>query len=162
MSERMDIAAAIAGSLSGWVVLPDGADPAVVATLMEDAPVPLPPEYVGLLLAHDGGEGRLGREPGWFRLWPAGEVLRWNREYEILDGLPGFFAIGTNGGGEMLAFDCRREMPWPIVMVPLIAPEPGDALIVAENFNEFARLLGRECPEGARDAPRDDQRDSGS
>src|SRR4051812_46901681 len=114
----MDVAAVITEALAGWTDVPGPAKPAAVARLAAGAPVPLPDEYLALLRLHDGGEGELGAEPGWFCLWPAAEVLTNNREYELPEFLPGFFGFGSNGGGELLALDCRGPRPWPVVMVP--------------------------------------------
>ncbi len=72
----MDVAAIIVDALTGWTHLPGPADPAAVAALADGAPVPLPAEYLALLRLHDGGEGELGAEPGWFCVWPTADGRR--------------------------------------------------------------------------------------
>jgi SMI1 / KNR4 family (SUKH-1) len=144
---RMDLATVVAEGLSGWTDVLGPAEPAAVDRLKAGAPVPLPEEYLALLRLHDGGEGELGAEPGWFCLWPAAEVLANNREYELPQLLHGFFGIGSNGGGELLALDCRGRQPWPVVMVPFIPLDAAEAKLVAADFSGFVRLLGRACPE---------------
>jgi hypothetical protein len=109
----MDVAAVVAEAQAGWQHMPSPADLAVVARLADTAPVLLPAEYLALLRLHDGGEGELGAEPGWFQLWPAAEVLAANRDYQLPEFLPGFFGFGSSGGGELLALDCRGPLPWP-------------------------------------------------
>jgi SMI1 / KNR4 family (SUKH-1) len=139
----MDVAAVIAEAIAGWTYVPDAADPDAISQLMAASPVPLPDEYVALLRLHDGGEGELGAELGWFCLWPAAEVLTNNQEYELPESLPGFFGFGSNGGGELLALDCRARPPWPVVIVPFIPLDAEEARRVAADFSGFVRLLGR-------------------
>ncbi|MGL4462817.1 MAG: SMI1/KNR4 family protein [Planctomycetia bacterium] len=144
----MDVAAVVAESISGWTHRPGPADPAAVEALAAGSLVPLPAEYLELLRLHDGGEGNLGaKQPGWFQLWPVGEVATLNRGYGVVEYLPGFFGFGSDGGGELLALDCRGRPPWPVVIVPFIPLEAEDALPVAADFAEFVRLLGRVVPD---------------
>jgi hypothetical protein len=151
----MDVKAVITEAQAGWQHMPGPADPAAVAGLASAAPVPLPAEYLALLRLHDGGEGELGAEPGWFQLWPAAEVLAANRYYQLPEFLPGFLGFGSSGGGELLALDCRGQFPWPVVMVPFIPLDGAEALPVAADFGGFVRLLGRVCPDAKPDAAAD-------
>ena len=147
----MDVAAVIAESISNWQHCPDPADPDAIAALAVGAPVPLPAEYLALLRLHDGGEGELGAEPGWFQLWPVDEVLTANRDYQLAEFLPGFFGFGSSGGGDLLALDCRGRPPWPVVVVPFIPVDVAEAQSVAADFGGFVRLLGRVCPDAVPD-----------
>src|SRR5262249_26030926 len=79
---RMNVASVIAEVMAGWTHVPGPADPADVAEFSARAPIPLPAEYLALLRLHDGGEGELGADPGWFCLWPTAEVLTNNQEYQ--------------------------------------------------------------------------------
>ncbi len=65
-----------------------------------------------------------------------------NRDYELADYVPGFFAFGGNGGGEMLAFDTRTSAPWKIYAIPYIGNGESDALLVAESFEQFVEMIG--------------------
>ena len=56
--------------------------------------------------------------------------------------VPGFFGFGSNGGGELLAFDVRGSCPWPIVMIPFIPMEVDEAIKVAGSFDELIYLIG--------------------
>ncbi len=143
----MDVASVMAETRNTWRHVPDPADPIAIADLSINAPVPLPTEYLDLLRLHDGGEGELGAEPGWFQLWATSDVLNYNRMYELPELLPGFFGFGSSGGGELLAFDCRGKQPWPVVMVPWIPLDAAEALPVATDFSKFVQLLGRKCPD---------------
>ena len=78
-------------------------------------------------------EGELSCDPGWFQLWPLEECEQLNQDYEVAEYLPGFTAFGSNGGGELLAFDPQSR----IVMVPFVPMEKEEAEVVAQNWAEF-------------------------
>lgn len=130
--------------LDGWQYREAPADPNAVAALSAAAPIELPDEYLSLLRVSNGGGGPLEVEPGWFHLWSAQEVVAANREYEVQERVPGLFGFGSNGGGELLAFDARQGPPWKIVMVPFIGMDESAIMQVAEDFSEFLRATGRE------------------
>src|SRR5687768_3466863 len=73
---------------------------AAMQQLVKSAGVELPADYLTSLHGSSGGEGSLGIEPGWITLWPAQEVIAANRDYRVSEFLPGFFGIGSSGGGE--------------------------------------------------------------
>lgn len=122
------------------------AAPEVVEMLAQRYPG-LPAEYLAFLRAEDGSEGDLGVEPGWVQLWPAADVPVRNEVYEVAEWLPGFLGFGSNGGGELLAFDTRTE-PWRICMVPFIPMEEAEAIEIAPDFAALARLFGMSPPAG--------------
>ena len=109
----------------------------------------LPQSYFDQLAASNGGEGDLGVEPGWIAFWPAEEVLESNAAYSLAEFLPGFFGFGSNGGGELLAFDVRAQEPYPIVMVPFIPLEAREAVQIARSFEELREFIGRSFQETA-------------
>jgi hypothetical protein len=96
-------------------------------------------DYLAFLTLSNGGEGELGLEPGWFHLWSAREVLSLNADYQVESFLPGFFALGSNGGDEMLAFNPAGA----IVTVPFIPMDAADAREIASSFTLFVRAFGR-------------------
>jgi hypothetical protein len=96
--EIMNISDLVADPSAKWGREPP-ADPEAIRSLIAGAGVDLPEDYLSLLRLSNGGEGELGVEPGWFRLWPAGEVIDLNRDYEVAELAPGFFAFGSSGGG---------------------------------------------------------------
>jgi hypothetical protein len=135
----------ITTSMPTWQVAPTGADEAAIQALIATVGVTLPPEYIEYLRVNNGGEGDLAVEPGWFQVWPAEQVIELNRAYEVHDNLPKFFGIGSNGGGELLAFDARSESPWPVVMIPFMPMDEAEARPVAPDFESFVRLMGVPC-----------------
>lgn len=131
----------------GWQHHEPPASPEALRRLASAAPVALPLEYLDLLASSNGGEGELGVEPGWFQLWPAEEVMELNRGYCVPEFLPGFFGFGSNGGGELLAFDLRGGPPYRVTMVPFIPMDADEAVTIAENFAEFVAALGKVLPD---------------
>ena len=124
-----------------WRFASPAADTAIVS-LRAAAPSTLPDSYFALLRVTNGGEGDLGVGPGWFVPWPVEEVLLNNRGYQIAEFAPGLFGFGSNGGGECLAFDLRDTGAGRILMVPFIGMDLREAVVIAENFDQFALLVG--------------------
>jgi hypothetical protein len=114
----------------------------VLAALHDRAGIVLPGSYLAQLAASNGGEGELGVEPGWISFWPAQEVIGLNATYRVPEFLLGFFGFGSNGGGELLAFDVRSPEPFPVVMVPFVPMDPEDAVQIARSFDELRPLIG--------------------
>src|SRR5688572_14806924 len=114
-----------------------------IQKLVDNAGKELPEEYLALLRYSDGGDGVLGLEPGWLQLWSSTDVLENNKDYEIEEYIPGFFGFGSSGGGELLAFDTRRGKPWKIVMIPFVPMSAELAIVIAKDFEEFIRAIGR-------------------
>ena len=125
-----------------WRAAPP-ASASALARLRDEAPVSLPEAYFDQLASSNGGEGDLGVEPGWIAFWPAEEVLSSNAAYSLAEFLPGFFGFASSGGGELFAFDVRPQEPYPIVVVPFVPMEPGEAVRVARSFEELRGLIGR-------------------
>jgi hypothetical protein len=61
----------------------------------------LPEEYAAFMAATDGAEGFVKDSD--LHLWPAAEIPSSNAEYQVAESAPGFFLIGSNGGGEGIA-----------------------------------------------------------
>jgi hypothetical protein len=115
------------------------ASDAAIAALRAAAPISLPDSYFAFLRVTNGGEGDLGVDPGWFAPWRAEDVLLNNRAYQLSLSAPGLFGFGSNGGGECLGFDLRDA--GRIVMVPFIGMGVREAVVIAENFDQFALFI---------------------
>ena len=120
----------------------ESAKPEAIQKLVDGAGKELPKDYLDLLLYCNGGEGELGIEPGWFRLWSAEDVIQLNKDYEIEKYIPEFFGFGSSGGGELIAFDMQKDKSWKIVMIPFVSMSPDEARIIANNFEEFVEAIG--------------------
>ena len=53
------------------------------------------------------------------------------------------FGFGSNGGGELFAFDTRTAQPWKVYMIPFISMDEEEALLVAEDVATFAHAIGQ-------------------
>lgn len=100
--------------------------------------VKLPSDYLAFLEAGDGGEGFVGED--YLVLWRAGELHPFNQDYEVQANAPGLLGFGSNGGGEMFAFDLRVSS-CPVLMVPFIGMSLEDAFVVAGGFTQFIRRM---------------------
>lgn len=139
----MDILEILKDPSAKWEKEPP-ARPDVIQLTITKLGVHLPEDYITLLGYSNGGEGELGVEPGWFYLWSVEELLEYNKGYNVEESVPGFLGFGSNGGGEMLAFDMRGEKPWNVVMIPFIGMQVEEAILIADDFNEFVHFMGRE------------------
>jgi hypothetical protein len=110
---------------------------------LEQVRAGLPSAYLEFLQSTGGGEGDLGVEPGWIQFWPAEQLIDLNRSYEVELNLPGFFGFGSNGGGELFAFDMRGDGEPQVVMVPFIPMAASEARVIAPSFEKLRRHLGR-------------------
>ncbi len=120
-----------------------GASENDVAVLRERFPH-LPNDYFSFLRQFDGGEGFVGVEPGYFQLWRANEVAQYSAEYQVHEYLPGYVAVGSNGGGELYVFPISGSPPG-IFMVPAIGMALDVVLEVAPSFTDFVSEFGNEC-----------------
>jgi len=122
------------------------AQAAAITELVAAAPLKLPQPYLDLLALSNGGEGDLAVEPGWISLWPVENVVAHNQGYEVGRYAPGFWGFGSNGGGELLAFDYRSGPPHPIVAIPFVPLDPAESVSVAPSFGALVEGIGRPMP----------------
>jgi len=121
-----------------------GSEERSINNLQRQLSFALPDEYLNLLRFSDGGEGPLAENPYYFQLDDAKTALTCaaSDNHDRSD-LSGFFIFGSNGGGEFMALDVRREPPYPVVCIDMVAGGES-ALHVADNFKLFLELIGRE------------------
>ena len=139
----MSVMRRLKGRKAKWDREPPASEEAV-KDLVEQSGLELPEDYLAFLRFSNGGEGHINIQPGWFRIWPAEEVIESNEDYELSENVPGFFGFGSSGGGELLAFDLRGAKPWPVVMIPFDVLEEDFAIKIAADFLAFADAIGRE------------------
>jgi hypothetical protein len=118
-----------------------GATKEAITILSKHCPFELPSDYLDFLQFSNGADAGLPVDPLWCILFTAEEVLECNTDYEISEYLPGYFAIGSSGGGEILLFDTQTS-PWRVCTVPVLFAEE-HIHDVAPNFMEFLKLLGQ-------------------
>lgn len=124
-----------------WIAL-GGATADELSRLRLVAPVDLPKRYLDLLAFSNGGEGPLPIQPYNLYLDTVGTVMQSieSRNQGQAD-LDGFLIIGSNGGGEFIAFDTRTGRPWPVVTIDMVAGG-GSAEIIAHDFDAFYDCIG--------------------
>src|SRR5262249_49133489 len=101
-----------------------------------------PDVYKDFLCYSNGGEGDLPIQLGLVRFWSADELADANADYEVEQWIPGFIGIGSNGGGEMIAFDTRQEC-WGVYLVPFVPMDEAEALPLAPDFESFLGMIGK-------------------
>jgi hypothetical protein len=129
----------VAGTLLGSPASDD-----LLAVLRRLLPSDVPRDYFDFLQRHNGGDfwpdqgawDGLGFD--YLRLDRAEEVSE-SQQRGTFSGSPELLVIGTDGGGQWLAFDTRRGPPWPIVMYCPGAPEHLNFLPVADSIAELER-----------------------
>ena len=107
--------------LSAKVLSPPAAEESVLE-LESLLPGDTPAEYVAFLRQHDGAEfcftdidwSRDGFDS--LRLFSAREMLRTLRSDSCARALPSVLIIGTDSGGQCLAYDMRNRGQWPLVV----------------------------------------------
>ena len=114
-----------------------------VTHLSEGCRFALPSDYLNFLLFSNGTDAPLPILPYGCNLFSAEEVLEANQDYELEKYLPGYFAIGTSGGGELLVFD-YSAIPWRVCSVPAIGLSEANVLVVAQSFLDLLHLIGRD------------------
>ena len=108
----------------------------LILRLAQEVAFELPSAYLDFLRRGNGGEGEISSDPGYLILWKASEVNQFNDEYEVPKYAPGFWAFGSNGGGELFAFDFRGGAP-SVCLLPMIGLEPNAAMPLAPSFEAF-------------------------
>jgi hypothetical protein len=143
MTTLLDI---LSDPTAGWIRRPPATE-AAIQRMTAHCDFALPDEYLSFLRYSNGGEGILCIAPWYFQLCSAEEVIGYNQGYNVEEFLPGWFAIGSNGGGQILAIRNRDGSPCPVYMVPFIPMAESDGVQIAHDFVMFAMALGRDGPE---------------
>src|SRR4051812_14355139 len=112
---------------AGTLLAPPASE-AKLDTLRTLLPSNAPADYFEFLRRHDGGDiwpdegawSTLGFD--YLRLNSADDVIE-DQERGWFSDVPELLVIGTDGGGQWLAFDRRRDGPWPLVMYCPGAPD---------------------------------------
>jgi hypothetical protein len=103
----------------------------------------LPEPYFAFLESSNGAEGDLGAQPGWVVVWPAEEALEATTQYQLPEYLPGYFAFGGNGGGELFVFLIEgTSVDRPVYMVPAIGMAATELQQLAASFEAFKGHIG--------------------
>ena len=146
MQIMIDVAS-IRSTISSWIASYDPATDAEINELVDAASISLSPAYLTLLRATNGGETFVvdsdSDDAFYLVLWHSADVITCNDDFEVTSKAPDHFAIGTNGSGELLAFD-RRRNDEALYMLPAIGLTGDAAILVAPSFDQILlKLVGR-------------------
>ena len=116
-------------------------DERTIGSLIASCAFELPESFIRFHRQYGAVEGELRIPPYWFQLWSARDLLQANRDYKVQVFLPGWFAFGSSGGGEMLAFYTREPQPWKVYVIPFLAMTEAEARAIAEEFESFVEAM---------------------
>lgn len=109
-----------------------------IATLRSRYPT-LPAAYFRMLTRLNGWEGFLGAN--YVVLFDAATAARATDEYQIPEYRPGYFALGSNGGGEILVCALAGAEDRPLCHLAAIGMQDAPLLEVAPSMERFAETL---------------------
>lgn len=98
--------------------------------------IPFPSEYLAYLEKGSDVASTKG-EPGFFQLWHPDEVEELNESYRVAEYAPGFLGFGSDGGGEMLAFDAAGA----VFKIPFVGMAPKEAQRIAGSWGEVTARI---------------------
>ena len=103
-------------------VLGSPAEEHTIRSLERLIPEGCPEDYISVLRLHNGAEFSF-RDVDWhsdrfdsLRVFSAEEMIRLRNERWLPHALPTLLVIGTDSGGQFLAYDMRKPRPWPLVI----------------------------------------------
>jgi hypothetical protein len=114
-----------------------------IATLARFAGRDLPDDYVAFLRRQNGGS--LTYDDFWYLgFWRADDIPSWSAAYGMTPNeIPASLILGSNGGGEAIVLDMRKERSdrrYPIVAINFISDGWEDAMPVAPDFRSLLLL----------------------
>jgi SMI1 / KNR4 family (SUKH-1) len=123
-----------------------GASESAIEQLRKAVACQLPVSYLELLRTTNGGEGPLARQPYYLQLDSAEDVAEAAASKQHEEFFPGFVVIGSNGGGEFIAFDARTPGPLAVVAIDMSNIDLGESVEpIASDFDAFIDLIGIEA-----------------
>ena len=105
-----------------------------ISALLEILGKSPPEEYLAFLRMASGGEGFAGDE--YVMLWRCEDLIEYNQRYQVEELAPGFFLIGSNGGGEAYGFNLSSGSS-NLYQLPFIGMESQYANKVVDSFDLF-------------------------
>lgn len=94
----------------------------------------IPDDYRTFLRSENGVEKWFGDV--YLSLHTIEQVVELNETHEHLAHQPELIHIGSDGGGEAIAFDFRQDPP-TVILVNLVSTDWSEAILQAESFTEF-------------------------
>ena len=97
----------------------------------------LPKDYLAYIETDGADCASTEGDPGYFQLWPREEIEKWNHDYQVAEYASGFLGFGSDGGGEMLAFDSAGA----VFMIPFVGMSPRDAKKIGSSWSEIVSRI---------------------
>ena len=97
----------------------------------------LPSEYLTVMRKHGGGEGWV-EDGEYLKLWPVSELVANNRSLEAKRLVPGVVLIGTNGAGELFAYQSESGTYWGY---PAVGLRADTGKVLGNSWQDFLRAL---------------------
>jgi hypothetical protein len=123
-------------------------DAEALRSLQELLPAGVPSDYFQFLSSYDGVEFSFD-DVDWeregydsIRLFSVQEMLRMRKDDWISEALPTLVVIGTDGGGQFLAYDTSAGGSWPLVMYCPGAVAAKASVVVAASVTDLMRMYG--------------------
>lgn len=69
-----------------------------------------------------------------FDFWEVDDLISLNADYNVDNFIPGFFGIGSDGGGEMLAVELSSGK---IYAIPFIPMDSIDKILIANSIDDL-------------------------
>ncbi|MCC9657970.1 SMI1/KNR4 family protein [Rhodopirellula halodulae] len=131
-------------NLPSWITANAGATDDDINALTTASPHQLANTYLSLLRTANGGEAEIAADgnsdESYLVLWASFEVIPFNADYELREYAPAFLAFGSNGGGELFAFDTRISGD-SVFLLPAIGMSNDDGMLFADSMDAFARRI---------------------
>jgi len=99
--------------------------------------IALPSDYIDYVEGDGVSEEFTEGLPCYFALWHPDEIDTNNKDLQVETYAPGFLGFGTDGGGEMLAFDALGA----VFMLPMVGMEARYAKRIADSWHEVAQRI---------------------
>jgi len=112
--------------------------PGAVKIFLSRVEFTLPAGYERFIRSSNGAEGFMNNS--YLILWPIEELFAYNENYRVEEYAPGFFIIGSDGGGTSYAVDKQTGALYEIPFIGMLREE---ATWSAKDFDDFIETLTR-------------------
>jgi len=99
--------------------------------------IDLPADYLAYVEGDGVAEGTTEGDPGYFQLWPPDDIEEMNQNLGVATMAPGFLGFGSDGGGELLAFDQKGA----VFMLPMVGMEAKGAKKIADSWAQIRERI---------------------
>ncbi len=121
----------------------NGASPEELACLKECCADELPAVYLDFLAFSNGADTGIPVQPYSCILYQVKDVIELATSYDFVENLPGFFIIGSDGGGEYIILELKTSRVC-CVNLPFTEEE---ILDIAPSFIDLLRMFGQRSEE---------------